>query len=91
MADHFAFHPASRSLPAWKNSLHSFKAFLFVGLREKNSANVLCIDGMISAMILAGDWAESFRCVMWLPAETVGKGEKVGGGGDWETRPKEEC
>ena len=54
---------------------HSFWAF-FVGQREKNSASGSCIERTMlldmysrDNLILAGDWAESFRHVMWLLAE----------------------
>ena len=50
---------------------------LFVGQGEINSASGSCIERTMlldmysrDNLILAGDWVESFRHVMWLPAES---------------------
>lgn len=61
---------------------------LSAGLREKNGANGSCTAGkMLAAMVLAGERVRSFRHVLRLPTETVGKEEKAGEGGNREIQP----
>ena len=80
MADHLAIHPASRSLPYLKKKK---TLLVFLGLllcwteRKEQCAKGSCIVGPMlldkycrDNVILDGDWAESFRHAMWLPAES---------------------